>query len=271
MNHAASPVVLLTDFGTSDIFTGVLKAVICSIDPKIPVIDLSHDVRPGDIACASFMLSCACAYFPEKSVFCVVIDPGVGSDRKGICIETRDYFFVGPDNGVMWAAASAIGIKRIIHLANRDFFLNPVSSTFHGRDIFAPVAARISAGLKDISFLGPSVDECVKYTVPEIKFLGPLKWELVVIAIDRFGNITLNITHDEFKNIVYDRKFCLTINNTRVKKYFNTYASADDNQCFLVSSSFSFMEIAVKNSSAGAKIKAKPMDRAVLEVFSSLP
>jgi S-adenosylmethionine hydrolase len=168
----------------------------------------------------------------------------------------------------MWAAASAAGIKRIIHLTNRDFFLDPVSSTFHGRDIFAPVAAHISAGLKDISVLGPCVDECVKHAVPDIKPLGHARWELIVVAIDRFGNITLNMTGDEFKNIVHDRKFCLTMNNTCVEKYFDVYADADEGQCFLMCSSFSFMEIALKNSSAAARLDAKPMDRAVLEVFS---
>ena len=186
------PIVLLTDFGQQDTFAGVLKGVIASISPGSKVIDLTHGINPGDIMQGSFLLTTSYSYFPKGSVFCVIVDPDVGSDRKGICIETNDYFFVGPDNGVLWKAARENEIKRIIHLTNKAYSLDSISTTFHGRDIFSPVAAHISKGLEDISCLGNILKKCVEYHFPEIE-RKVFSLGLTVIHIDRFGNVTLNL------------------------------------------------------------------------------
>ncbi|MBU8910274.1 MAG: SAM-dependent chlorinase/fluorinase, partial [Desulfobacterales bacterium] len=242
-------IVLLTDFGQQDIFAGVLKGVIASINPESKVIDLSHGVNPQDIHQASFLLAVSCLYFPKGTVFCVIVDPGVGSARKGICIETRDYSFVGPDNGVLWQAAKENKIKKIIHLTNKAYFPGPVSNTFHGRDIFAPVAAHISKGLEDISCLGESLEKCVEYQFPGIERKA-LSLVLTVIHIDRFGNITLNLEEKEYRQFIKNRWFVLTINDIQIKKVFSSYSQAKDGELFLIESSSSYMEIALKNSNA---------------------
>ncbi|MCK4767778.1 MAG: SAM-dependent chlorinase/fluorinase [Desulfobacula sp.] len=260
------PVVLLTDFGQQDTFAGVLKGVIASISPESKVIDLTHGVNPQDIRQGSFLLATSCSYFPKGTVFCVIVDPGVGSARKGICIETRDYYFVGPDNGVLWKAAKENKIKRIVHLTNKAYFLDSVSTTFHGRDIFAPVAAHISKGIEDISCLGESLKKCVEYQFPRIERKA-FSLVLTVIHIDRFGNITLNLEEKGYRQFIKNKWFVLTINDIQIKKVFSSYSQARDGELFLIGSSSSYMEIALKNSNAAKMLDAKCMDKAVLKIL----
>ena len=259
------PIVLLTDFGQQDTFSGILKGVIASISPESKVIDLSHGVDPHDILQGAFLLATACSYFPRGSVFCAIVDPGVGSDRKGICIETRDYYFVGPDNGLLWKAACENTIKRIIHLTNPAYFLDSVSHTFQGRDIFAPVAAHISKGLEDIAILGKPLTKCVEYFLPDIRrtvdSLG-----LTVIHIDRFGNVTLNIEQAEFKQFVQNKRYSLTIKGTRINRTVTCYSQAPTGELFLIGSSSGYMEVALKNANAEDRLGVTLRDKAVLEI-----
>ena len=257
------PIVLLTDFGLKDAYAGILKGVVASISPQTNIMDLSHEVSPQDILQGSFLLVTSFSYFPKGSVFCVVVDPGVGSDRKAICIKTEDYYFVGPDNGVLWEAAKRNRIQGMIHLTNAGYFLNPVSGTFHGRDIFAPVAAHISKGLNDIALLGKPLESCVKYEFPRI---GESRdsLELCVIHIDRFGNLILNIEHEPFNRFVQGREFSLAINGERISRVFSNYAQAGDRELFLIASSSSHMEISLKNSSAALALQAVCLDKATL-------
>lgn len=262
------PIVLLTDFGRQDIFAGVLKGVIASISPASTVMDLTHDVSPQDILQGSFLLAASCSYFPRGSVFCCIVDPGVGSDRKGICIQTRDYYFVGPDNGLLWEAADANTIRRIVHLTHTAYFLDSVSSTFHGRDVFAPVAAHISKGLEDISVLGTPLKKCVEYRFPEVEKTA-FSLGLRVLHVDRFGNVILNLKEAEFRQFVQNRRYVLTINSLRIETTLTCYSQAKGDELFLVGSSFGYMEIALKNFNAADRLAVKVMDRAVLEIFDS--
>ncbi len=262
------PVILLTDFGRKDTFAGIMKGVIASISPESRVIDLTHDIDPGNILQASFLLRISYAYFPKKSVFCVVVDPGVGSERNAVCIETRDYFFVGPDNGVLWEAATGNHIKQIIRLTNTDYFLEPISNTFHGRDIFAPMAAAISKRLETLAILGDPVNECVKFYLPKIK-VNKSCLELSVLHIDRFGNLTLNLSENEFRQFVQDREFCLAFKDRRINKTYKAYSAAKENEVFLIPASSGYMEISVKNGSAAKMLDARTMDSAALEILSS--
>jgi len=258
----------LTDFGQQDIFAGVLKGVIASISPESKVIDLTHGVLPQDLLQGSFLLAASYSYFPKGSIFCVIVDPGVGSDRKGICIETRDYFFLGPDNGVLWNAASINKIKRIIHLTNTDYFLDSISTTFHARDIFAPVAAYISKGLEDLSILGKPLKKCVEYRFPKID-RHDYSLGLTVIHMDRFGNVTLNLSEKEFEGFVKNQQFCLTINGVRIKKRYHTYSQGEKSELFLIGGSSSYMEISIKNANAAKRLSVKSRQKAVLEIIDS--
>lgn len=244
-----SPLVLLTDFGLSDGYAGVLKGVILSINPVATIIDLSHDIEPQNILQAAFVLHAAADFFPVQTIFCTVVDPGVGSSRKAILIQTEKYFFIGPDNGVLWQAAQASRIKKIIHLTCDTYFLDTISNTFHGRDIFAPCAAHLSKGITDISEFGPQIDTCVT-----LETARPIEKEnslgVTVIHIDRFGNLILNLEKNTFYNAVLNHRFCLTIKDKSIINLCESYSQAQSGTLFLIVSSSGFMEISLKNSNA---------------------
>ncbi len=257
-------VVLLTDFGVRDPYAGILRGVIASISPDTRVIDLTHEISPRDILEAAFVLAVSFAWFPRGSVFCAVVDPGVGSKRKAICIRTVNYWFVGPDNGLLWEAANRDGISHVIHLNQPEWFHQPVSATFHGRDVFAPVAARIAQGVDDLSRLGQPLTTCVRAPFPEPEETddGLL---LRVIHIDRFGNLILNLTWEQFKRRVGERHFQLRLNGKTVRTFCATYAEAPDIEFFVIHSSLPYVEIALKNADAARQLNAARLDRALLK------
>ena len=255
------PIALLTDFGHADAFVGILKGVILSINPKARIVDLCHGVGPQDIGQGAFFLDASLDYFPKGTIFCTVVDPGVGSSRRAVLMETTDYFLVGPDNGVLWPAASRNKIRRVIHLTQSRYFLARVSATFHGRDIFAPVAAHLSAGTDPGAF-GPTVTDPVRFAAAE-----PEPFEngliLTVRHIDTFGNIGLNLTRERFRPFA-DTGFCMRVNQSDITGYFDTYAAAPEGQPVVVGDSTGFIEIAVKNGHAASQLNVKKNDLVVL-------
>ncbi|MGR3218622.1 MAG: SAM hydrolase/SAM-dependent halogenase family protein, partial [Candidatus Anammoxibacter sp.] len=148
MPQSPSIVTLLTDFGLHDEYVGVMKGVILGIDRSARIIDLSHSIKPQDIIGAAYVLLSAYKYFPAGTVNLVVVDPGVGSDRKIICVKTKDHIFLAPDNGILSILIAHETPEIIIEVTNKKYFLPEVSNTFHGRDIFAPVAAHLANGVK---------------------------------------------------------------------------------------------------------------------------
>ena len=184
-------IALLTDFGLKDSYVGVMKGVIATVNPRVTVIDLDHDVASHRIEEAAFLLATSYSYFPQNTVFCVVVDPGVGSSRKAIAIQTKNYYFVGPDNGVLWQAAERDGITKIVTLENKKYFRKPVSSTFHGRDIFAPIAAALTKGYRPAGF-GREIKDFINpdFINPQVE-RGTIFGE--ILHIDSFGNLITNI------------------------------------------------------------------------------
>ncbi len=262
MNKLRSgPIVLLTDFGDIDPFTGILKGVILSINPGAVIVDLCHKVPPQDISCGAFMLDTAMDYFPKDTIFCAVVDPGVGSSRRAVLVETCDYFMVGPDNGILWQAARRNIIKNVVHLTQSLYFLSSISQTFHGRDIFAPVAAHLSTGIQP-SALGDPGGELTRLVTDEPAHVdnGLI---LTVRHIDTFGNIGLNLTWDQFKPFL-DKGFCLQVNDKVITGYYQNYASAPEGRPFVLNASTGYMEIAVKNSHAAAMTGISRHDKVLL-------
>ena len=184
-------ITLTTDFGVADWFAGTMKGVILGIAPRATIVDISHGIASGDVRAGAFALAAAYRHFPRNTIHVAVVDPGVGSGRPAIAVKTADYFFVGPDNGILWLALSREKIKTIRHLENDSFFNQPVSHTFHGRDVFAPVAAHLSRGVP-IQKLGPKVNEYgrLNWPVPKCRS-GKIHGEIVYI--DQFGNAITNI------------------------------------------------------------------------------
>ena len=256
-----SIITLITDFGTADWFAGTLKGVILSIAPRVTVVDITHAIPGGDVRAGAFALAASCRFFPRGTVHVAIVDPGVGSKRAGIAVRTSDYFFVGPDNGVLsWALASE-KVRSIRRLENQKHFLRPVSSTFHGRDIFAPVAARLSAGLP-FGELGPEQTELVRLPWPAVRQRGD---EIAgeIVHVDCFGNAITNIDHKALAR--FDRTRCSIFLPGRatigLKRF---YQEIPKGRGAGIISSSGFLEIAVNRGSAAKKFTLKAGDKVVV-------
>lgn len=259
-------VALLTDFGTVDAYVGIMKAVIASISQDIKVIDINHDIYPQSVEEASFVLLTAYKYFPKDTVFCSVVDPGVGSERKVLAIKTKDYYFVGPDNGLMWMAANDNGIEKILEVKNEKYFLETVSNTFHGRDVFAPVSAYIANDKDVFQELGVQTN-CLKYESKNAKKTED-GLELNLIYVDNFGNAILNISESELLEYVKDSDFILSAAGFAIDKIFKSYQDAPDDELFLINGSMGFMEIAAKNNNAADALNLEVGDKLILKLKS---
>ena len=179
-------ITLTTDFGATDWFVGTMKGVILGINTQVQIVDVTHEISPGDTRGGAFALAASYNFFPRRTIHVVVVDPGVGSQRGAIAVQTANYFFVGPDNGVLSFALSREKIKAVRQITNEHLILQPVSNTFHGRDLFAPVAAHLSKGWP-IQKAGPATKGFVKIDWPEPR----RRWRSIVgeiVYIDRFGN-----------------------------------------------------------------------------------
>lgn len=184
-------ITLTTDFGTRDYFTGILRGVILQINPDIQIVDITHDIPPFDIRTGAFVISKAHRDFPRGSIHIVVVDPGVGSERRPLLAVSRSGFFLAPDNGVLSYVYEEDGPCQIYEINEKKFFLPSSGNTFHGRDIFAPVAAWLSTGLEAPSF-GPAINDAVKFPVSKPTITqGNIAGNIVFI--DHFGNLITNI------------------------------------------------------------------------------
>ena len=236
-------IVLLTDFGQSE-YVGVMKGVIYKIASDAKIVDLCHDISPQNIIEASWILKNNYKYFSPGAVFCCVVDPGVGTQRKALAVKTENFFFVAPDNGLLWETLKNQKIMDI-----RQIPVPPdASRTFHGRDVFAKAAASIDLGGFD------DVGEKIK-EIERLEFYQNQREEIVV-RIDRFGNIITNIAtldKDKYSVQIADRKY--------VMNYCPDYDSANEGELFLIEGSNNTLEISLKNGNAGDKLNVKVGDK----------
>lgn len=191
MNHTPPIVTLLTDFGENDSYVGAMKGVLLSILPDARLVDISHQVGPQDVQQAAGIISAIYKYYPPHTVHLIVVDPGVGTTRRPIAVQTDRGRFVAPDNGVLTHVLRKASSWQAVALENSDYWLPEPSQTFHGRDIFSPVAAHLASGVS-LSDLGPSIDDLVTIQIPPLaRVPGGVKGE--VVRIDHFGNVLTNI------------------------------------------------------------------------------
>lgn len=246
MNGSDRTIALLTDFGTRDYYVGAMKGVILSINPNASIVDITHEIEPQNITSAAFVLSACYRDLPNGTIFVCVVDPGVGSDRLAIAAASNGRIFVGPDNGIFGLVLE--NDSKIVSITNEKFFRKPVSSTFHGRDIFAPVGAHLSAG-SALEDMGPPIDDPVK--LPEIWSRKTDDGVIVghVIHIDRFGNIVTNITVDEA-----GPGFKLEIAGNSITEFRQFYAGAEPDRPFAIAGSAGFIEISINGGSAARKL-----------------
>jgi S-adenosyl-L-methionine hydrolase (adenosine-forming) len=258
--HGVSVITLTTDFGVRDWFVGTMKGVMLGINPRAAVVDITHEVPAGDIRAGAFALAAACRYFPRGTVHVAVVDPGVGSTRRAIAVQTAEFFFVGPDNGVLSWVLARQKIMAIHLLENEAYFLRPVSNTFHGRDIFAPVAAHLSRGVP-IAKTGQKLEGFVRLDWPELRQRGG-GTEGEVVYIDRFGNAITNLYGDSLRGA--DSVVCQGRAGRRRCPVRSFYQAVPAGSPVALIGSSGFLEIAVNGGSAEKSLGLRAGTRVLL-------
>ncbi len=251
-------ITLTTDFGYDDPFAGVMKGVILKINPRAEIIDLTHGIRPQDIREAAFTIGTNYRFFPDDTIHIVVVDPGVGSERRPIMVLTEHHYFIGPDNGVFsHIYHSSHDILEVIHITSDHYFLSSHSPTFQGRDVFAPVAAYLSRGVGMMKF-GELITDYrrIELPVPSVTPDGVILGE--VIHIDRFGNAITNVTKADLEKTGGTPKILVKEMEAPMKKFYSD--AADGALCSLLNSS-DHLEFFVKGGSASSKYAISPGDR----------
>jgi S-adenosylmethionine hydrolase len=256
-------ITLTTDFGLEDHFVGAMKGVILSIQPRARIVDISHQIAPYGIPEAAFVLAQACRFFPPGTVHVAVVDPGVGGSRRPILAEAAGQYFVAPDNGVLSMVYAQQKHKVRAITAGR-FFLEPVSRTFHGRDIFAPVAAHLSAGVAPSRF-GKLIADYTQGGFGKPVSMGSRAWKGQILKIDRFGNLITNFPAAQFPQIE-TRRFEMLAGRCCITHYAQSYAEGVVGEVFLVTGSSGYLEIAANQGSA-AKVTGCPAGAAVKLTF----
>jgi S-adenosyl-L-methionine hydrolase (adenosine-forming) len=240
-------ITLTTDFGVTDHFVGVMKGVIAGLCPDAQVVDISHDVPPFEISQGSFLVSQTWPWFPKGTIHVAVVDPGVGTARRPILVEAHGQRFIGPDNGVL-ALVYTDAPHKAREITNEKLFLSGVSRTFHGRDIFAPVAARIAAGVR-VSSVGPVIEDHLKLTAYKPSRTSKRSWSGAVLYVDRFGNLITNFHVDEFGDL-QTRPFEVSVGTIEIHRLALTFADAAPGEVVLILGSSGYFEIAANQGSA---------------------
>jgi S-adenosyl-L-methionine hydrolase (adenosine-forming) len=252
-------ITLLTDFGTADYFAGAVKGALLSVNPLAVIADITHEVPPQDIECGAFTLLASYQSFPPGTIHVAVVDPGVGSARRPIVVEANKQFFVGPDNGIFTYIYDREPSHRTFHITAEKYFRQPASATFHGRDIFAPVAAALSKGGKPECFGSLITDEIrLKNSLnPEVKKNGEVQGR--IIHVDRFGNCITNITREVFHGGAR-----LLVKGSVIRSFKDFYGDGGGKEPFGIWGSAGFLEVSVNGGSAAESLRVKRGDKVVL-------
>jgi S-adenosylmethionine hydrolase len=258
-----SIVTLTTDFGFTDPFVGILKGVIAGRAPAARVIDIAHGIPPHDVLAGALVLRHATPYFPPRTIHLAVVDPGVGGERRAICVETGRAVLVGPDNGVLSLVAPRVEVRRIIHLNDERFFLSPRSATFHGRDVFAPVAAALAAGTPP-ERLGAEVTDMHRIQLPRVAH-EPHGLRGEVIYIDHFGNLITNVSETDLTALASATPV-VAIREIRLRGIAASYAAVAAGEPLAVVNSWGLVEIAVREGSARDRLGVGVGEPVVVEV-----
>ncbi len=259
MLSAAEPpiITLTTDFGLTDHYVGVLHGVLLSRCPRARLVDITHEIPPFSVYGAAFAVDQAAPYFPPGAIHLVVVDPGVGTARKPLLVQALGQYFIGPDNGVLSLIAARDENWQARELTNADLWLPSPSSTFHGRDIFAPVAAALASGAAQPADVGPALERI--HLLPDLEPVLQEQgvWRGRVISIDRFGNVITNFKAGKFKN-----KFSLRIGTREIRKFRQTFGDlrgdSGDTLCFIYEGSSGYLEVGMNRRSAAASLLTSP-------------
>ncbi len=253
---------LLTDFGTEDAYVGIVKGVILSVNPGVRIVDVTHNIAPGDVFRAGYLLKTAYGYFPPGTVHVVVVDPGVGSARGIIALEMDGHRFLAPDNGVLSAVLVKDESVRVVSVENSELFLPSPSRTFHGRDIFAPVAGHLAGGM-DMAALGPVMKrhDLVSIHIPEPVFTKTPGIIGTIISVDRFGNLVTNIRDKDLSGHfgqIEPGELAIRISGRTIEGLSDTYATVAAGVPLAVMGSTGRLEISINGGNAGEIFNAGP-------------
>jgi len=236
-------ITLSSDFGLSDPYVAMMKGVILSINPSAVLIDLAHMIKAGSVSQAAALIHETFVFYPAGTVHLVVVDPGVGSGRRPLAVQAGGHFFVGPDNGLFWPVIERDPEASLVHLRESRFFLPDVSRTFHGREIFAPVAAHLSMGVA-LERMGTKIDDPVRLSLPELRVTGDTLTGQIV-RVDNFGNLVTNITAGQLWLFLGSGPFRIVVGNFEILKISGTYADGEQGEPLALINSSNVLEIAV--------------------------
>ncbi len=247
-------ITLTTDFGTSDHLVGAMKGVILNINPAARIVDINHHVTPFDVLDGALSIANSYRYFPPRTIHVVIVDPGVGTQRRPLLVSGEKQYFIAPDNGIL-----SIIFEReacaVRHITAEHYFLSPISPTFHGRDIFAPVAASLSKTWQTEPF-GEEITDHVRFTMPKAKTAGNLV-NGIVLRADAFGNLMTNLTAEDVPPAAIESgAIKLSVGGKEVRKLAQTFASGTPGEPIAVIGSVGFLEIAVNRGSAARALGA---------------
>ena len=254
-------ITLLTDFGLHDEYVGVMKGAILSINTSVHVVDITHSIARHDVKQAALTLSASFRYFPKGSIHVIVVDPGVGGERKAICLKQEGHFFVAPDNGVLSMVIEENRVEKVCEITNHEYFLKPVSDTFHGRDIFAPIAAYLSMGADMLRF-GQKIPpkHIVRLDIPAPHVSGPNELVGTVMAIDHFGNLVTNISQAIFERFQEDAgstEISVRLGRFEVPGVSKSYGAVQVGSPVAIFGSRRLLEISLNQGDARTYFKAK--------------
>jgi S-adenosylmethionine hydrolase len=249
-----------------DPFVGIMKGVILQIAPDVRIVDITHAIDSYDIAGAAFVVNSFYRYFPPDTIHIVVVDPGVGSVRRAIATRTRNQYFIAPDNGVLSSVLQPEGngsVPSVYTVTNDNLFVHPVSRTFHGRDIFAPTAAHLARGTR-LEEVGDKIDDYIVKPLAEARAIGPSRLMGQVLGIDKFGNIITNLRLPSLP-----KDFMIRLGGAEVRRHCGNFAEAPPGELFAIEGSTGYIEIALNQGSAAARLNVAP--GAEIEVESGFP
>ena len=247
-------IALLSDFGTHDHYAGTMKGVMIGICPDVTLIDITHDITPHDVLEGALQLAASARYFPAGTIFLAIVDPGVGSSRRGIAVEAGEYRFVAPDNGVLTPVLRETAPKRIVELTERRYARPTVSRTFEGRDRFAPAAAWLAKGIQ-LSALGRTVPSYQQIDIPQVE-VGEAHLRGVVLLVDRFGNLVTNIDRRTFEAFTRAQPVSLRVAGRPIAGVVATYADIREGEVCALFGSTEHLELAVNGGSAATALDA---------------
>jgi S-adenosylmethionine hydrolase len=261
-------ITLTTDFGTRDWYVAAMKGVILSINPDAQVVDLTHDIESHNVLECALFLRGSTGYFPSGSIHVVVVDPGVGTGRRPLCVKTADGYYFAPDNGVLSLVVPGEKQLNAVAIENAVYLRSTISATFHGRDVFAPAAAHVSLGVH-ITDLGPEVDDIARLDIPLPESVDAGVVEAEVIHIDRFGNVITNLDRMAWEDLtgahddVGAEVVCGSVTLTPISK---TYGDVPSGAPLALWGSSGLLEISVNQGDAAKKTGAKVGDRIKIRV-----